>query len=387
MTLTRRLGRAAVAVALAVLSAFGQKQQDLKWVQTFQISSGNYTFALPGADVSDAMRPHDSPTGSFRNRFSISVGGTKARIQLTNAQPDRPLAVEGASIGLAAAGINMVPGSVRQLMFGGREAIIIPPGASVISDSLDLPLKPMAELIATVYTHESITLWPLGGTTLFLTEGDSTMDESVASTRKLVSRPLVTGVFVTPDRPTHVTVVLGDSISDANREDPTTPHGWVNEVNQRESVRAGKAAVAVVTGAISGNRLLGPGFGPAGLARLDQDIFSVAGLSRLVIFEGINDIGFSGKSGLGDNPNVSAEDLIAAYQQIATRAHMRGVKVCIGTLGPFEGSFYYSREKEKTREKVNDWIRASTNFDGIIDFDRIMRDPKHPSHMNPAFDS
>jgi lysophospholipase L1-like esterase len=39
------------------------------------------------------------------------------------------------------------------------------------------------------------------------------------------------------------------------------------------------------------------------------------------------------------------------------------------------------------RRAVNDFVRSSGAFDGVIDFDRVMRDPARPEAMLPAFDS
>ena len=39
------------------------------------------------------------------------------------------------------------------------------------------------------------------------------------------------------------------------------------------------------------------------------------------------------------------------------------------------------------REDVNNWIRTSGVFDGVVDFDQITRDPANPNKFNPAYDS
>jgi len=79
--------------------------------------------------------------------------------------------------------------------------------------------------------------------------------------------------------------------------------------------------------------------------------------------------------------------VIGAYEQILARAHALGIKVIGGTLTPFVGSaFYHPNEKNETdRQTVNQWIR--THFDGVIDFDKVLRDPAHPEMMLPEFDS
>jgi lysophospholipase L1-like esterase len=82
--------------------------------------------------------------------------------------------------------------------------------------------------------------------------------------------------------------------------------------------------------------------------------------------------------------------LIGAYLQLIARAHAHGVKLIGATISPFEGvNFpgYHSESKEATRQAVNKWIRTSGSFDGVIDFDAVLRDPDHPSRLLPDFAS
>jgi hypothetical protein len=36
---------------------------------------------------------------------------------------------------------------------------------------------------------------------------------------------------------------------------------------------------------------------------------------------------------------------------------------------------------------VNHWIRTSGAFDAVVDFDRVVRDPRHPSSVRPEYDA
>jgi lysophospholipase L1-like esterase len=108
----------------------------------------------------------------------------------------------------------------------------------------------------------------------------------------------------------------------------------------------------------------------------------VSGVRYMTLMIGINDIGNSSAA----NP-VSADDLIAAYRQVLARAHAKGIAVFGATLTPFEGAGYYAPEKEVVRQAINNWMRGSDEFDGVIDFDRVTRDPAHPTRFLPAYDS
>jgi lysophospholipase L1-like esterase len=186
-----------------------------------------------------------------------------------------------------------------------------------------------------------------------------------------------------------VLVTLGDSITDGSVDATTGERGWPGALARR--VRENH--IAVVNAGISGNRLLESMSiaGNSALARLEQDVFSVPGLTHIAVLEGTNDIGLSGKGGiLGDSPLVRSEDLIAAYTQIIARAHVRGVKVVCATIAPFEGIAYpgyYSEEKELVRERFNEWVRTAEQCDGKVDFDRVLRADDHPRRLRADVDS
>ena len=106
------------------------------------------------------------------------------------------------------------------------------------------------------------------------------------------------------------------------------------------------------------------------------------GVTHVVVMEGINDIGQA-----RNNPSPSAADLIAAHKQLIHRAHARGLKIYGGTLTPYEGAAYFAPEGEAKRTALNEWIRTSGDYDGVIDFDKATRDPAAPTKFLPAYDS
>jgi lysophospholipase L1-like esterase len=157
--------------------------------------------------------------------------------------------------------------------------------------------------------------------------------------------------------------------------------------------------MAVLNLGISGNRILNDGMGVSALARFDADVLARPGVRSLIVLEGINDIGFPNiprNFGNGNGPNpfsafntdeVSADDIISGLRQIIERARTHGLKVYGGTLTPYEGAMYFSPQGEAKRQAVNDWIRSSGAFDGVIDFDAAVRDPQHPAKFLPAYQS
>jgi lysophospholipase L1-like esterase len=136
----------------------------------------------------------------------------------------------------------------------------------------------------------------------------------------------------------------------------------------------------VINSGIGGNRLLHDGSGPKGPDRFDRDALELPGASAIVLTEGINDIG-SAFDPDGDSGPVTAADIEAVDQQLIARAHARGIKIYGGTLLPYEGAKYFHPDGEAVREAVNEWIRGGGAFDGVIDFDRAVRDPSHPTRF------
>jgi lysophospholipase L1-like esterase len=146
--------------------------------------------------------------------------------------------------------------------------------------------------------------------------------------------------------------------------------------------------MAVLDQGISGNRLLHDIEGPNALARFDRDVLAQPGVTHVIVFEGINDIGLPGYMGRLVE-EASSDDIVGAYRQLILRAHEKGLKILGATLTPFEGATYeryYSAVGEEKRQTVNAWIRSQSEFDAVIDFDRAIRDPAHPTRILPAYD-
>ena len=130
------------------------------------------------------------------------------------------------------------------------------------------------------------------------------------------------------------------------------------------------------------------------LARLDDHILSQPRLSTVVFMMGINDIGWPGPKAITpDDKEPTADDIITGYRQIIDRTHSAGARIVGATLTPFTDTFkgqptegYYTPEKEKIRQSVNEWIRTSGAFDAVIDFDKVVEDPAKPGYVRADYD-
>lgn len=378
-----------ITLALASASGITPARDPERWIGTWATSPTG----LPTSSKLGSLTVPE-PTlvkGTFRYRLRISLGGRQVRLRFSNEYGNEPLTIDGISVGLAAGGLDARPGSLKRVTFGGKTDLRVPEGAPALSDVVDLGVKPLDDLLVSVYVREgtSVLAWPTEGSPIdpgILSEADATRQDRFPSDRRVRMRPIVSGIDVLSHSHSSVVVTLGDSITDGGVDPQTGERGWPGALSRR--VR--EQGVSVVNAGISGNRMLRSTdlFGRSALARLEQDVFSIPGVTHLVLLEGINDIGMSGHGGmLGDAPLVTSEELIAAYSQIIDRGRELGIKVIGCTILPFEGAEYFSEQKEKMRSTVNEWIRTSGVFDGVIDFDRDIRDPDAARKLKAEFDS
>jgi lysophospholipase L1-like esterase len=378
------------AVAASNLAATQARPSPQAWIATWGASP-----QAADPDPSEPLLHIDDQT--VRERVRVSLGGAQIRIRLSNEQGATPLTIGSATVALSMDASSVRPGSAKSLTFRGSPSVTIPTGAPVLSDPVALSLIPGTEISISLYFPGHIatpTLHVLALKHAIVTpHGDFTASDTVQQQSISDSSILVTQVLVPARSAQRVVVAFGDSLTDGDASSVDADRSWPNDLARRLAARAVGPEISVVNEGIIGNRLLANGFGfsifgLSGLARFDRDALGVAGVTHIVLMEGLNDLGFPGaKMGQDLAPNSeirSAEELIGAYRQIVARAHLRGVKVIGATLTPFEGAQiqgYYSKEKEAKRQKINTWIRTKSNFDGVIDFDTVLRDPTHPSRM------
>lgn len=375
-----------------------------RWIPTWIASPESAVIVLPGfgprpngANGSSSTNnrpplfPPPPPVENQTVRMVVrtSVGGSAIRVQLSNAFGPAPLPVGAVHIALQDKGSSIVPSSDHALTFSGQSSIVIPRGAEVVSDPVNMNVGPLTYLTISVYisgTAKDPTDHLTGlHTTYFSGPGDFTGAPSITAARTSEAWYWISAVDVLAPEKTGVIVAFGDSITDGATSTPNTDSSWPSQLQdriQKDNALAGKWAV--VNAGISGNQLLSDGMGVAALARLDRDVFSLTGVKWMIVLEGINDIGLSS---LTQDPadRVTAQQLIDAQKQIIERAHIHGIKVMGATLTPFQGASYYSDYGEQTREAVNKWILTSGAFDATVDFDKVVRNPANPEQILPSF--
>lgn len=338
---------------------------------------------------------------TVRQIVHTSIGGDTARVRLSNAFGAVPVEIGAAHIALRSSGSGINTGTDRALTFGGRPQVKIPPGAVVLSDAVKLAVPELSDVAISLYlpgkglaagVHYS------SQQTSYLAAGNAAALTSLDNPTPVTSWMFLTGLEVHAAPSAGAIVTLGDSITDGARSTVDGNHRWPDMLASRLAARKGGPRFGVVNMGIGGNRILHEGmaskrpqFGINALARFDSDVLAQPGVKYLVVLEGINDIGHAGSSAPASE-TVTAEDLIAGMKQMIERAHQKGIKVIGCTITPFEGPAnvqrgYWTPEKAKVRDTVNEWIRSGKGYDGFIDFDKALRDPANPSKVLPAYDS
>jgi lysophospholipase L1-like esterase len=326
---------------------------------------------------------------TVREIVRISVGGERFRLRLTNEFGAQPLLIGAAHVAISAGGAAIKPGTDRVLTFSGHSSITVPPGAPVLSDPVDLKAADLASLAISIYLPQTTgpATWHLEGKqTAYIVLGNATGASDLgAGATMSTARFFLSGVEAGSFERKSAIVTFGDSITDGTRSTVDTNHRWPDRLAERLA-GSGDDDTGVVNEGISGNRILHDNAGPNALSRFDRDVSATPGVRFMTVLLGINDIGFGG---FIPAEAVTADDIIGGYRQLIARAHSRGIRIYGATLTPFDnvGSPYFSAAHEVERQAVNAWIRTSGEFDAVIDFDKVVRDPNNPSKMLPAFDS
>lgn len=321
---------------------------------------------------------------TVRLALRATTGAARVRVRVSNAFGTEPLAVASLHIGLRGDGAAVRPGSNRRATFAGRPDIILPAGASAVSDAVPLAVAANADLLVSVAINgapPAVTghLRPKDVSYLSAPGDHGAAEAATAFPARAPHWFFVDAVIGEGAPNAGAVAIIGDSITDSGGTPRGGYQGWVDILAQRLAALPPGRRLGLANAGISGNRIAAqrPGAGVNALARLDRDVLSHAGVHTLVIFEGINDI---------YGTPITAVPLIQAHAQLATRARLRGLRVIGATLLPTrrEG---FTTERESVRAALNRFIRSSPLYDGVIDFEAALRDPADPLAMAAAFDS
>ena len=333
---------------------------------------------------------------TLRQVVHLSVGGTQLRVRVSNAFGTQPLHLTAVHVArsVSAASAEIDTTSDTAVMFDGAPDVMIPAGAEYVSDAVTFSVAPLSSLAISIHYDEP----PVGETghpgsraTSYVAHGDLVSEENLPDAKKVEHWYQISGVDVVGAAKTGVVVALGDSITDGHGATTNGNDRWTDVLAARMQSDRSTRGMGVLNEGIGGNRLLLDGLGPNAVARFDRDVIAQTAVKCAIVLEGINDLGT-----LTRDHDASAEAhaalvkrMVGAYAQMIVRAHAHGIRVIGTTILPDGGSKYYhpGPESEADRQAVNAWIREPGHFDGVLDFDKLMRDPANPGNLLPAYDS
>ena len=310
---------------------------------------------------------------TVRNTVRLTVAGSSVRLRLSNVFSSGAVAVGR---------VTVAPGSgttlaekPHKVTFSGRTAVTIARGKELVSDPVALPVKEDTDVVVSIYVSTAPATPTYHRSALqsnYVASGDHAADVAGgAFTQKVGSWYYLSEVSVAGSSVRGSVVALGDSITDGSGSTGGQHRRWTD-------VLARRTTLGVVNSGISGNQLLRDGtYGVAGVTRTPRDVLARAGVRTAIVLEGINDIKAS--------PEATFDELRAGYRRVISLAHERGVRVLGATITPMGGYKGYTDQREAVRSAVNQWIRTSGEFDGVVDFDAAVRDPDRPTWLLDAY--
>lgn len=371
-----------------------------RWVASWAASAhGPYPAGYPTAQLELKFAFPVPEQGARNQTFRLivrpDVWGRQARIRLSNAFGTRPVTFDDAFVGLQESGSAIVARTNRAILFKGKKGVTVPPGESVVSDLVTLefvksaadPLLRGRKLgISFHVAGESgpMTWHAKALTTSYLTPPDAgSRGQETAETAfpfSTASWYFLDEVDMRVADNTKVIVAFGDSITDGSLSTINGDDRWPDVLSRRLHARFGNEFVVVNQG-IGGNQVAGPAEyspakpfpgGPAAVSRLDRDIISLPGVTAVVWMEGINDFAAAA---------ATVETVIEGFTKGAAtlRQKIPGVKIYAATLTATLNSTigsYGQPEVDAKRKALNQFLRTSKVFDGVVDFDAATLDDK-----------
>lgn len=316
---------AASAFAVSGTAAHG----DELWVGTWGTALHEPDLGVPGL----ANTGFNNQT--LRQIVHTSVGGRHLRVRFSTFGA-KGLVIGAAHIALRASGTAIVPNSDRTLTFGGKTSITIPPGALVLSDSVELEVPALSDLAVSIFLPENTgpATWHFESRQISYVSpvGDFTASAVLPSVSMPVAWFWLASVDVAASNQTGGIVIFGDSITDGTHSTQDANKRWTDQFSQRLMALPGNRTMGVLNKGIAGGRLLHDSLGPSGLARFDRDVLAQTGVTHVIVQMGNNDI-FT----LNPAEDVTADQIIQGHKQLIERAHAQGLKIYGCTLNPVEG--------------------------------------------------
>ncbi len=349
------------------------------------------TWATAPQTVVKSFMPYNNNMSnrSVRQVVKVSIGGDMIRLKLSNIYSTEPVVIRSIYIAHAKDSFAIDPKSAKYLKFSNQYKVTIPAGKSITSDALPYNLKPLQRLAITInYTSApTVPTVHMGSrTTSYIMKGVTNAHSNFEKAFRENHWYNISSIDVYTMRTDLSSIaIIGNSITDGKCSTDNAQNRWPDIMSEMLQLKHKITNQGVLNLGIGNNRVVVPGgFGVLAKERFDKDVLAQAGVKKVIIFEGINDIG-AAKSGYSE---TVARQLIESYQAMIKKAKARRLKVYLGTITPFKGAGYYSPFHEAARQTVNEWIRnqaKNKEVDGILDFAKLLQDPKDDRRMKKEY--
>ena len=349
------------------------------------------TWATAPQTVVRSFMPYNNcmTNRSVRQVVKVSIGGDVIRLKLSNIYSMQPVEIRSIYIAHAKDSFSIDAKSAQYFKFGNSYKTVIPAGKQIVSDALKFKLRNLERVAITInYTSapEVPTVHMGSRTTSYIMKGVTNAHSNFEKAFRENHWYNISGIDVyTMSNNMSAIAIMGNSITDGKCSTDNAQNRWPDVMSEMLQLKHKITNQGVLNLGIGNNRVTVPGgFGALAKERFDRDILMQSGVKKVIIFEGINDIG-AAKSG---NSETVARQIIESIQGMVRKAKAQKKKVYLGTITPFKGAGYYSHFHEAARLYVNDWIRSQAKkVDGILDFAKLLQDPNDDRRMKREYAS
>ena len=349
------------------------------------------TWATAPQTVVKSFMPYNNcmTNRSVRQVVKVSIGGDVIRLKLSNIYSMQPVEIRSIYIAHAKDSSDIDAKTAQYFKFGNSYKTVIPAGKQIVSDALKFNLRNLERVAITInYTSApKVPTVHMGSrTTSYIMKGVTNAHSNFAKAFRENHWYNISGIDVyTISNNMSAIAIIGNSITDGKCSTDNAQNRWPDVMSEMLQLKHKITNQGVLNLGIGNNRVTVPGgFGALAKERFDRDILMQSGVKKVVIFEGVNDIG-AARSGSSE---TVARQIIESIQGMVKKAKARKMKVYLGTITPFKGAGYYSHFHEAARLYVNDWIRSQAkNVDGILDFAKLLQDPNDDRRMKREYAS
>ncbi|MBQ4278150.1 MAG: SGNH/GDSL hydrolase family protein [Bacteroidaceae bacterium] len=362
-----------LAMAVMCVTASPREKQ---WVATW-------------ATAVQKVEPHNLPPApglsgnTLRQIIEVSTGGKNVRLQLSAQYDSQEVEIEQVELAEALTqgeSADIKESSTVVLKWNGSTKTTMKPGEMLTSDPIRFRLKPRTRVAITIRFGKcgatDVSGHPGSRTTSYIATG---WTNNFSEAKRMDHWCYISNLQVETSDEMAAIAVIGNSITDGRGTTTNHQNRWTDVLSKRLLKHKATRHLSVLNYGLGGNCVIRGGLGPTANSRFDRDALETPGVKYVIVFEGVNDIGGAW------NADETAKNLIESYQKMIVKAHERGMKIFGATIMPFKGNGYYNDARERARNTVNEWIRTSGEYDGVIDFDRIMCDPTQTDRLNPNF--